>query len=314
MSFLDISIRSSYAEVPLQKLVDHTVERLFMAVDKSVNAYIHQPGNFSVLFKWGCDGSSNHSRYKMPFFEEVDDDIISYNDSHIFLVCLVPIVLYFYPISGGRHVVWRNNCPSSINLCRPIRMMFQKETTDIIKAEVENIRFQIADLKTTNFITNGVSVRASSEFILSMVDGKVINSVAGTSSQACNICRASGKALNNPVGTARFDDPDKLEIIPVLHAYIRSMELLLNVAYRIPLKKWRINKGNEIFSERQRLIKEEFKKIGLRISEPLPSGGTFPNINVGCFSEMYFIFFRQATQTMETPLDASSKIRRQRPK
>lgn len=96
---------------------------------------------------------------------------------------------------------------------------------------------------------------------------------SGTSSQACNICGASGKALSNRSNAPISDDPTKIEIIPILHAHIRSMELLLNVAYRIPLQKWRVNKGNEILAERQKTIKQEFKKIGLRISEPLPSGG-----------------------------------------
>lgn len=244
-----------------------------MAVN--IDSHIHEQGEFSVLMKWGCDGSSNHSRYKMTFSEEVDNDIISYNDSHIFLVCLVPLRIYFSPVSGEREIVWNNNCPSSVNLCRPVKMIFQKETASIIQQEVESMRVQIRQLKPTQFSINGVQITASSNLVLSMVDGKVISSITGTSSQACNLCGASGKALSNADRGQISNDPNKLEIIPVLHAYIRSMELLLNVAYRIPLKKWRINKGNEIFKERQRKIKEEFRKIGLRISEPLPSGGNF---------------------------------------
>lgn len=269
----DISIRPSCAEVPLQNLVDHTVERLFMTLNKYIEPYIHEQGNLCVILKWGLDGSSNHSRYKMTFFEEVGDDVISCNDSHIFLICLVPLRIYFNAVSGERQEVWSNNSPSSINLCRPIKMVFQKETADLIKREVESMMLQIQNLKATTLTINRISVDVSSELILSMVDGKVINSFTGTSSQACNLCGASGKKLSNPIEAQICDDRNKIETIPVLHAYIRSMELLLNVSYRIPLKKWRINKGNETFLERQRAIREEFKKIGLRISEPLPSGG-----------------------------------------
>lgn len=50
-----------------------------------------------------------------------------------------------------------------------------------------------------------------------------------------------------PVTEHITDDPTEYEILPILHAWIRSMEFLLNISYRIPIRKWRINKDNEEF-------------------------------------------------------------------
>lgn len=90
-------------------------------------------------------------------------------------------------------------------------------------------------------------------------------------------------AKNNPI------DPDKLKYgLSPLHALIRSMDMFLKIANRLAMEKpcWRVSKSNEVVKERQAKIKTEFQKqLGLRISEPLPSGG---NSNDGNTARRFF--------------------------
>lgn len=58
--FTGISVSPSEANVALQHLFDHTIRRLFayLAYDS-----FDSKGKYTIIFKWGCDGSSNHARY-----------------------------------------------------------------------------------------------------------------------------------------------------------------------------------------------------------------------------------------------------------
>lgn len=251
-----MTICPSTAEVPLQLLTDHTIQRLFVSREDNVAPYLERTGKFSVIFKWGCDGSSNHSKYKMPFMEEIEGEQRWINDSHIFLMCIVPLRIVFHDNNSNKdYVVWNNDLPSSINLCRPLKMVFQKENAALTKTEVANVNYQISQLTPTVLLLQNRQVAVESVLCMTMIDGKVLNDLTNTSSQACHLCGASGKALSNPPVVPITDEPTDFEIMPILHAYMRSMELLLNISYRIPLKKWRISKGNEVLKERQQTIR-----------------------------------------------------------
>lgn len=253
--FIDITIRPSSAEVPIQEIVNHTIKRLFIAQMDKILPFLDQPGKFSVISKWGCDGSSNHSRFKMPFIDEIDGELQPCDDSHVFLMCMVPLRIYFQKISGCKLTVWNNDLPSSVSFCRPIKMVFQKETAELTRKEVERLKNQINNLNPTKLCIDENEILVTSEMILSMIDGKVLNHLTNTSSQACNICKASGKSLSLRIATPAPNYPLDFAVIPILHSYIRCMEFLLNVAYRIPLRKWRIERGNEVMKERQEIIR-----------------------------------------------------------
>lgn len=67
----------------------------------------------------------DHLRYKQVFLnEDSDGELKEYNDSHIFAISLVPIqVLRRRPENNDQDVIWRNELPSSVSLCRPVKLL-----------------------------------------------------------------------------------------------------------------------------------------------------------------------------------------------
>lgn len=161
--------------------------------------------------------------------EDSDGELKEYNDSHIFAISLVPIqVLRRRPENNDQDVIWRNELPSSVSLCRPVKLLFRKENTDLTRAEVREMDSQIQKLVPTQVNVKGVAVDVSAKLILSMVDTKVVNDLAGTSTQQCFICLRSGKRLNDSLGDQIFNAPDLLKcVFSPLHAQIRTLDCCL---------------------------------------------------------------------------------------
>lgn len=77
--------------------------------------------------------------------------------------------------------------------------------------------------------------------VCTMMDGKTCNVLTDTSSsQACNVCKATPKELNNldlllqkqyPTSSFKFG-------ISVLHSYLRCYEYLLHKSYKLEIKQW----------------------------------------------------------------------------
>ena len=103
-----------FAEVKLQSLIDHMVRILVSAQYDVVNQYLGTINNIitsplTLIFKWGCDRSSGHSRYKQKWAEQQD---MHDNDdaSYTFAVYMVSILL-FATNKAGDNVgnTWRQN-------------------------------------------------------------------------------------------------------------------------------------------------------------------------------------------------------------
>lgn len=309
----EISISPSAAVVPLQNLIDHTTKRLL-----SVSSVIAQHAEtlasstaVQLLYKWGCDGSGNHSRYKQTFLDiQENDEIREYSDANIFMFSLVPLRLMARKIeTDSEEIIWDNTLPSSISLCRPIKLLFAKESTELTKKEVELMNNQIRNLNPTLCQLGDVNVSVEPVMIFSMVDTKVVNDVTDTYSQACYVCGRSGKRLNDARSNVDSDDPTKYKFgMSPLHAYMRSMELLLKISFRyifynyyakqfdkfsnfdfrLVMEKptWRVSKQNTKVKERETEILTQLKEeLGLRINEPRPGGG---NSNDGNTSRKFF--------------------------
>lgn len=184
-----------------------------------------------------------------------------------------------------KKIFWNNDYPSSVCLCRPIALIFQKESTDLTNEVIAKMNAEIATLEPTKI--GKVSVSATICF--TMVDTKVINDLTKTHSQKCYICQRSGKVLNLPLETNDSDDPEKYRFgMSPLHAYIRTMEIMLKIAYRLVMEKpaWRVSKANVQVKQREEVIKTAFREqLGLRIGEPRPGGG---NSNSGNVARSFF--------------------------
>lgn len=182
----ELKITDYSAEITLQSLVDHTVSRIIQAHSQVFQNEISVNNNKSLtaIYKWGCDGSSGHATYRQKF----QDGETSMADQHLFAVCLVPL-----QVQLGTKILWKNTRPSSTRYCRPIKLICQKESTELIRAETDSINRQILSIRPT--ILNSLAV--DHVFHCTMLDGKTFSVLAEASTQTCGICRAVPKNMNN---------------------------------------------------------------------------------------------------------------------
>lgn len=223
--------------------------------------HISEYNHYDLFCKWGLDGASGQSTYKQRY-ESLDD---SNNDSSIFMSNLVPIELR---VANSDVVIWHNERSSSTRFCRPIKFEFKRETTEVIKEEVEEIESQIRSIIPSK-CDNGITVNHT--MVMTMVDGKVCNAVTDTTStMRCYICNITSKDTNNLQKV--YSIPTKNENlkfgISPLHARIRCMECLLHISYNLPFKKWKAVTQEQIQlkKDKKALLQNKFKiKLGLII-------------------------------------------------
>lgn len=179
----------------------------------------------------------------------------------------------------GSNILWKNPRPSSTRYCRPIKIIFQKESADLVRREVDNIKSQISKIVSTSV----GSFRVYHQFHLTMIDGKVFNVIADSSSQTCGICKATPKIMNdlNLVKNLQANKSLYEYGLSTMHAWIRCFECILHIAYRLPIKKWQIRKCDEnIVSEHKVKIQNELrKKMALLVDIPVAGSGNTNNGN-----------------------------------
>lgn len=231
-----IKVTDYGAEVELQALLDHTIRRIIATCDKELFRDIVEP-KFEACFKWGMDGASGQSLYKQVF--ENDDGA---TDASVFMISLLPL-----QIKSATKTIWTNPSPSSPKLCRPIKFQFMKETPQTSKQEYDKMNKKIRELKETTFSINGFNVQCSHKLFSTMVDGKMLNAVSENSSNSrCPICLAKPTEMNHHEALEKmYCNEDLYEFgVSSLHCWIRFMECLLHISYRLGFQKWSI-KTNE---------------------------------------------------------------------
>ena len=135
------SVTANSAEINLQDLLKHTTSRLLLHLREVVEMLTDCAEDMSTLtlvYKWGCDGSQQ-AQFKQRF-ENVSD-----SDANIFQSSCVPVQLTYG--SDNTKLLWQNPIPSSPQYCRPIRIQFIKESTDIITTEIQYIEDKIRSLQ-----------------------------------------------------------------------------------------------------------------------------------------------------------------------
>jgi len=136
-------ITESLAEIYLQELLDHTVFRIIQSQWKVVDSFSAENiTSMTLITKWGFNGSIGHSEYKQKCIED-------FSDSQILLTLLEPTQLFMSISHSNKQIIWQNPQPSFTRYCRPIRIQFSKETTEISLNEKEYIENQIKELKST---------------------------------------------------------------------------------------------------------------------------------------------------------------------
>lgn len=217
------------AEIPLQALVDHTIDRL-ITVQIEVLNHISERYTISSLkmwFKWGCDGAAGQSRYKQTFNNSEHDD------SFIFSISLVPLRLVVESSEQTEILAWQNPATSSTKHCRPIKIIFKQEQEEFVKQEIEKIKREISSLVPRSVNINDREYSCVSVFSLTMIDGKICSWLSNSSSQNCHLCHATPKMMNNIEEVRKRPIvADNMEFgISSLHAWIKCFECLLHISY-----------------------------------------------------------------------------------
>lgn len=273
-----ITVTETIAEVNLQDLLNHTVTRLLTYLKEILSHLTEEElSALNLIYKWGCDGSQQ-SQFKQKMQNE------DYTDSNIFQSCLVPLQL-----KCRSKIVWQNPTPSSPRYCRPIRIRFAKESTDLTNEEIEYMLSKIEQLENSQFINDGLSINVKHTLTLTMVDAKVCNAATQTSStMRCYICGATSKQFNNlnnkmPINIESLDFG-----LSILHARIRLFESVLHLSYKLPIRKWQIRSVSDktTVQERKVTIQRRFRiETGLIVD--VPKAG-FGNSNDGNTSRRFF--------------------------
>lgn len=268
----DITVTETSAKIRIQALLDLTVRRLIDSLESNFDA-----GEPLVLHsKWGFDGASSQSIYHQTTTTSEQDL------SSVFMASLVPLKL----VTSSGSIVWQNDRPSSTTYCRPISFTFMKETEANVKAEMEIFETEIRELNPTDC----GNATVTHNLWLTMIDGKVHSIISGTSAAVCDLCKARPSEMNNleevrakPVNTDLYKHG-----FSSLHAWIRSMECLLHIAYRMDIKSWQA-KGDENkkkVKDKKEAIQEAFRRsTGLLLDVVKQGSG---NTNTGNAARRFF--------------------------
>ena len=140
--------------------------------------------DFILLYKWGL-GGSNASEYKQKL------GTTQRSDKTLILFSFVPLELR----TASSLLVWRNPAPGSPRYCRPLKIVFEEESTECVVQETSHIESQIRTLSLFKVMIGDKEITVRHQLLLTVVDGKVVNSLTGTTSTLtvvrCFICRAT---------------------------------------------------------------------------------------------------------------------------
>lgn len=270
-----ITLEDSGCEIKLQELLDKSSSRLAEVQRETLISCISkvQLDSIEIIYKWGLDGSSNQNTFKQKLAEGV-------SDRDLLMISVVPIQLFAIRKDvDEKLVIWQNPRPSSVRYCRPIKFWFCKETPEATRTEVQKVEAQIENLTPTEIQLDSQSCRIKHTLILTMIDGKVCNALTSTSSQVCYICGISPKNINK-LDMFNFEPLDSTRLqygLSTLHAWIRSLECILHIAYRLDIKSWQVKgeEAKEKLNQRKKQITERFRvEMGLIVDQPKQNMGT----------------------------------------
>lgn len=272
-----LMVTQSKADVPLQSLLNHTAKRILSYQEEVLNRMV-EVNEVTVILSYGFDGSTGQNSFKQIFIGESAGG----SDNSLFVTSVIPLKI----ITLDNAIIWINRTPQSVRFCRPLKIEFVKETREHILKEKHNLDQQILNLTNLEYVFgNGRKMSVKYELIMTLIDGKVLNVLTGTkSSQSCPICGANPKQflliknLNSSLYLPKYNTL-KFGISP-LHAWIRCFEFILNISYRLQLKKWQIRNAEEkiIMKKTKTEIQKQFwGKMGLHVHKPKSNGSGSTN-------------------------------------
>lgn len=275
-----VHITEREAVVPLQSLLQHTFDRIVQLQDEVFSQYCNKIGTniLDCVFEgvWGFDGSSGQALYKQAFEDQGE------NESSIFATTFVPLRIYHQSTQNDKVLLWTNIAAQSYRSCRPLRIIYKKESKELILSEKDRVNQEIDHLTPFYYkLPSGQQINATCNLYLAAIDGKVLNTILDTPSQMrCPYCALTATQFNNlEIVFSKTVDSDTLTHgINPLHAWIRVLEFLLKLGYKCEVKKWRIKQSSQeglAVQERKKRIQNAIRdKIGVLVDVVLPNSGT----------------------------------------
>ncbi|KAJ4436046.1 hypothetical protein ANN_18673 [Periplaneta americana] len=158
------------------------------------------------------------------------------------------------------------------------------------------------------FTLGNITVQFS--LLLTMIDGKICNVLARSSSMKCYICGTKISQMNNLGFLQQSEDTSNFVFgLSILHAHIRFFECILHISYRLEFKKWKANVrdgSREIMKKRKKTIQDAFRnRLGLIIDTPKPGYGT---TNDGNTARTFFENTKEASEITGVDYDLISRF------
>lgn len=128
---------------------------------------------------------------------------------------------------SSNQAVWINKTPSSTSYCRPIKFIFAKENSNIVKNTYNEI---INNLECSVIKLNNIVAEVHYEMHCTMIDEAVTNVLSQTNSTSrCFICNAKPTEMND-INISKSPNIDIYKFgLSTLHCWIRCFECLLNI-------------------------------------------------------------------------------------
>lgn len=264
--------------VPVFDLALHTAQRIINVQEKIIKEIVEEKKLLAVeaelTFAYGGDGSSNQSQYNQgtPSGAHVCDKML-------FAMTMTPIQLVTKEKDGKKPtVLWKNPQPQSVRFNRPIFLEFAQENRPYTLRVFGDIENQIEAIKDPFVIpVDETPIFVSCKFERTLIDGKVLNTLTGTSSQQCPVCEIKPKQANNmgnfekgPDGKAVFDPIDESRLlygISPLHAIINIFNFLLHMSFKLDTKKWRGSKEDWKL-RRTKILKDLYNEFHIVFDQP----------------------------------------------
>ncbi|XP_065678280.1 uncharacterized protein LOC136093223 [Hydra vulgaris] len=231
----------------------------------------------------GFDGSSGHSIYKQTCNDNECTRNLKSKES-LFITCFVPLELSSI-VNDKKIILWRNSQLSSTLYCQPLRFKFVEETADLLRSEELTLKNKIKQLTKTSYILlNGKPIDVDNKIEITMIDRKAHTALSDVtdSSQCCSLCGVSPKEMNDiDKVLLKLHTQNELQYgISTLHAWIRTFECLIHIAYKLPVKKWsaRLPADKQQIEMQKKKIQLAFQeKIGLIVDRPKAGGSGTSN-------------------------------------
>ena len=263
-----IIVTNNSAEVPLQNLLNKSVERLLESLGEKV---LELDSKLTLMVKSGMDGQSAHSNYQQS--PEGPD----FDDSSLFCVAATMLRL----IDSKGDTVWKNRVPNSPNWCRPIYIAFSKETTELSNLWKEKIYEQVRHLETFCIILYGRIFEITFKVYLTMLDGLMKTRLTDkpTFTNRCPFCGAKPIQRNEWDVYKGFCE-SKLEYlmfgISPLHLWIRCLEFILSSAFKLAVKVYKQSSATkQIIEETKENVKAAiYDELKIHVSKVKPGVGT----------------------------------------